>query len=56
LTDRPTSRLVALTVDANDPRRLARFWAAALRWVVDEDDHDDDGSDDEVALVPADGT
>src|SRR5918998_638762 len=24
--------LVALAVDANDPRRLARFWAAVLGW------------------------
>ena len=26
-----TSRLVALCFDANDPLRLARFWADALR-------------------------
>jgi len=52
--DQPTSRLVALAVDANDPMRLARFWAAALGWVVEEPDDDDNG--DEVALVPTDGT
>src|SRR4051812_30728603 len=41
-----TSRLVSLCVDANDPARLAPFWATALRWEV----HDD------VAAVPTDGT
>lgn len=46
-----TSRLITLSVDANDPGRLARFWAAALRWEVA-----DDADDDEVALVPTDGT
>ena len=50
--DPPTSRLVALAVDANDPLRMAHFWAAALGWAVEEPD--DDG--DEVALVPTDGT
>lgn len=45
-----TSRLVALCLDANDPLRLARFWAAALRWEVDEE------SDDEIGLVPTDDT
>src|SRR6478735_5115319 len=55
--DQPTSRLVALAVDANDPMRLARFWAAALGWVVEEpDDDDNDDNGDEVALVPTDGT
>jgi predicted enzyme related to lactoylglutathione lyase len=43
-----TSQLVSLTFDANDPVRLARFWAAALRWDVD-----DTG---EIGLVPTDGT
>ena len=32
-----TSRLIALTFDANDPLRLARFWAEALRWDVDDE-------------------
>ena len=32
-----TSRLVALCFDANDPLRLARFWAAALRWEIDDE-------------------
>ena len=30
------SRLVALRFDADDPLRLARFWADALRWEVDD--------------------
>jgi hypothetical protein len=45
-----TSRLDALCFDANDPLRLARFWAAALRWEVD------DASQDAVGLRPTDGT
>ena len=45
-----TSQLVALCFDANDPLRLARFWAAALRW--DVGDEIEDG----IALVPTDGT
>ncbi|MEY2424315.1 MAG: hypothetical protein QOI95_4382 [Acidimicrobiaceae bacterium] len=45
-----TSRLVALCIDANDPLRLARFWADALRWEVDDDTHD------EIGLVPTDDT
>jgi catechol 2,3-dioxygenase-like lactoylglutathione lyase family enzyme len=28
------TRLVHLVVDANDPARLARFWAGALGWVI----------------------
>ena len=44
------SRLVALCFDANDPLRLARFWADALRWDVGDE------TDDEVGLVPTDGT
>ena len=44
------ARLVALCIDANDPRLLARFWAEALRWDVGDD------RGDEVALVPTDGT
>ncbi|HEX4490062.1 MAG TPA: VOC family protein [Acidimicrobiia bacterium] len=42
--------LAALAWDANDPRRLAEFWAAALRWEVGEEHAG------EVALVPTDGT
>jgi len=44
-----TSRLVALCFDANDPSLLARFWAEALRWEVDE-------TQDEIGLVPTDAT
>ena len=45
-----TSRLVALCFDANDPLHLARFWADALRWKIDEPFAH------QVALVPTDGT
>ena len=44
------SRLVALCFDANDPLRLARFWAEALRWELDDETHG------EIGLVPTDGT
>jgi predicted enzyme related to lactoylglutathione lyase len=47
---RPTSRLVALCLDANDPIHLARFWAAALRWELD------DSTGDRLGLAPTDGT
>ena len=43
------ARLIALGWDANDPLGLARFWATALHWRVDDDGH-------EVALVPTDAT
>jgi hypothetical protein len=43
-------RLVALCVDANDPIRLARFWAEALRWEVTDE------TAEEIRLVPTDGT
>jgi predicted enzyme related to lactoylglutathione lyase len=43
-------RLVALTVDANDPLRLARFWGGVLGWETV------DGSDDGIALLPSDDT
>jgi hypothetical protein len=45
-----TSRLVALSFDANEPRRLARFWAEALRWEIGDESHDG------VELLPTDGT
>ena len=45
-----TSRLVALCFDANDPLRLARFWAVALHW------ERDDETPDEIGLVPTDDT
>lgn len=45
-----TSRLVALCFDANEPLRLARFWADALHWEIYDETHD------EIGLVPTDGT
>jgi predicted enzyme related to lactoylglutathione lyase len=45
-----TSRLVALCFDANEPLRLARFWADALHWETDDETHD------EIGLVPTDNT
>ena len=45
-----TIRLDSLCIDANDPHRLARFWAQALRWDVGDE------TEDEVDLVPTDGT
>jgi predicted enzyme related to lactoylglutathione lyase len=44
-----SSRLVELCLDANDPPRLARFWADALGWEIDETDGD-------IGLLPTDGT
>jgi len=45
-----TPRLVALCFDANDPLRLARFWAGALRWDLGAETADG------IGLVPTDGT
>ena len=45
-----TSRLVSLCFDANEPLRLARFWAAALNWEIDDE------TPAEVGLVPTDDT
>jgi predicted enzyme related to lactoylglutathione lyase len=45
-----TSRLVALSVDANDPLRLARFWAAALGWEVEDETFTG------IRLIPTDDT
>ena len=45
-----TSRIVALCFDANDPLLLARFWAGALQWKIDDETHD------EIGLVPTDET
>ncbi|MFL6096760.1 MAG: VOC family protein [Blastococcus sp.] len=44
------ARLVALTFDANSPRRLARFWAGVLGWEMARD------SSDGSALLPSDDT
>ena len=43
-------RLVALCIDANDPLRLARFWAEVLGWEIADE------TAEEVRLVPTDGT
>ena len=45
-----TTRLVSLCFDANDPVRLARFWASTLGWEIDDDTHD------EIGVLPTDGT
>ena len=42
--------LVALTIDAGDPARLARFWGGLLGWDVTDDPRGG------VALLPADDT
>ena len=43
-----TVNLVALCVDAQDPQRLARFWAGMLGW--------EQVGDDETTLLPSDDT
>src|SRR4051794_26723568 len=45
-----TSQLVALCFDSNDPLLLARFWADALSWEMN------DATDDEIALLATDDT
>ncbi len=45
-----TSQLFALSFDANDPRGLARFWAAFLDWELIEDPRDG------LAILPSDDT
>ena len=45
-----STRLTTLCFDANDPLRLARFWAAALSWKVL------DATGEEVSVMPTDGT
>ena len=40
------TRLVQLVIDATDPARLGRFWAAALGWEVGDEE------DDEVDVWP----
>jgi predicted enzyme related to lactoylglutathione lyase len=45
-----SAHLVAIAVDANDPLRLARFWAGVLGWETADDPHDG------IALVPDDDT
>src|SRR3954468_14276887 len=43
-------RLVALSFDANDPIRLAGFWAGVLGWETADESHDG------IALLPGDDT
>jgi len=45
-----SSQLLALCFDANEPLRLARFWAGLLSWEMA------DGSHDGIALLPSDDT
>ncbi len=45
-----TSQLFAVCFDANDPLRLARFWAGVLDWEMADDPHDG------IALLPSDDT
>ena len=45
-----TSRLISVTFDANDPARLAQFWATALGWDIDQRDEV------EIDLLPTDDT
>lgn len=43
-----TSRVAVIAIDAQDPRRVADFWAAALGWDVVESD------DEIISLAPPD--
>ncbi len=45
-----TVRLLALTVDAIDPARLAHFWSGVLGWTPADDEHD------ASTLLPTDDT
>jgi len=45
-----TCNLFALCLDANDPRRLSRFWASVLAWEMADDFQD------AIALLPSDDT
>ena len=45
-----TSHLLAISFDANDPLRLARFWAGVLVREMADDSHDG------IALLPSDDT
>jgi predicted enzyme related to lactoylglutathione lyase len=44
------TRLANVAFDATDPVRLARFWASSLGWEID------DQTDDEMVVLPTDGT
>jgi predicted enzyme related to lactoylglutathione lyase len=45
-----TSQLFALSIDASEPDRLARFWAGVLGWDIADNPHDG------IALLPSDDT
>ncbi len=45
-----TAHLFALCIDANDPPRIARFWADLLGWKLAE------GPEDGIAILPTDDT
>src|SRR5882672_11359297 len=45
-----TCHFHALSIDANDPPRLARFWAGVLGWDMADDRQDG------IALLPSDDT
>ncbi|NUT42304.1 MAG: VOC family protein [Thermoactinospora sp.] len=45
-----TAQLIALSFDANDPPRLARFWAGLLGWESADDPHGG------ITLLPGDDT
>ncbi len=45
-----STHLTTLCFDANDPLRLARFWAGALHWNIHEE------SSEVIGLIPTDGT
>jgi predicted enzyme related to lactoylglutathione lyase len=45
-----TTQLAHLRFDANDPLRLARFWASSLGWEIDEE------ANGEIRVLPTDGT
>jgi predicted enzyme related to lactoylglutathione lyase len=45
-----TSQLFALSFDASEPDRLARFWAGVLGWEIADNPHDG------IALLPGDDT
>ncbi len=49
--DEQRSNVINLCLDANDPKRMAQFWGAALGWEIEEEV--DDGY---FALVPTDDT
>src|SRR5579859_5831588 len=50
MTSETTLRLIALCFDANDPHPLARFWADALHWDIDDE------TPDKIGLAPTDDT